>query len=49
MDRETLATTLVVVGAVLIPFGTYLIGGWPWATLAGGIEAVILGLATGWE
>ena len=49
MDRESASTVLVVVGVVLIPVGSYLIGGWSWAILAAGIEALILGLAAGWE
>jgi hypothetical protein len=49
MDRETLATALVVVGMVVIPVGAGLIGGLPWLILALGLESLFAGTVIGWQ
>jgi hypothetical protein len=49
MTRETLATAAVCVGVILTTAGAALIGGLDWAMLAVGVQALILGLAMGWE
>lgn len=49
MDRDTTATLLVAVGLVLVPLGAWLLAGMAAATLAGGVEALLVGLVLGWE
>jgi hypothetical protein len=49
MTRETMATAAICVGVILTTAGAALIGGLGWAMLAVGIQALILGLAIGWQ
>lgn len=47
--RDRLATILTVLGMVLIPAGSWLIGGTGWLILALGLESFVAGVIIGWE